>query len=372
VKSEKPTGKVARKAESRPTGKVAKKAESRPTGKVAKKATAKNSSAASTVRKATAQKTSRAHPSADEQLGVAPVRADLTKAPTKAAISAKLDPEKFRNALRAPIRDSGLPRRIAHGAVLPALLSEGRTDQLQAQLDWALEDRVPAYYLAESLLQSYLFVGFPRTINALSRLHEVTRSRRRDLGLAADSLNVPSEIPSLDRILGGPGDFGSALKGRRIRLAEGPPMHLESPGEGPGSFERYAREWWRRGSELCRSVYGSQYLRLRESLGRIHPELADWMVFEGYGKVLSRPVITPRERELWIVPLLMVQNVPEQLYSHIRGAKNLGVPMGRIRAVIWLASAVAGPDAFAEAHQMLAEIERRDGEQKQPRLRTVY
>lgn len=308
----------------------------------------------------------------DDARSPTPVRAELLRPPTREPLPPDLQASKLREALRGPIRDSGLPRRLAHGAILPAFVSEGRNDQLGEQLDWALEDRVPAYYLAESILQSYLFVGFPRTINALTRLHAVSGSRRRDLGLSADPLQVPGEIAALDRILGGPGEFGSALKGRRIRLAEGPPMHLESPGEGPGSFERYAREWWRRGVELCRTVYGSQYGRLRENLGRIHPELADWMVFEGYGKVLARPVITPRERELWIVPLLMAQNVPDQLYSHLRGAKNLGVPLGRIRAVVWLASAVTGPEVFATATEMLAEIERRseDGRESPTRLRS--
>ena len=287
------------------------------------------------------------------------IRADFSKPPTGKPLDRNLTGEKYRSALRKALRDSGLPRRLAHGALLPVLLSEGRHDQLRDQLDWALEDRVPAYYLAESFLQSYLFIGFPRTINALNILHEVNRSRRRSLGLAADQLNVPSEIPSLDRILGGPSDFGSSLKGRRIRLAEGPPMHLEAPGEGPGSFERYAREWWRRGNELCRSIYTDQFARLRENLGQVHPELADWMIFEGYGKVLSRPVIIPRERELWIIPLLMAQDVGEQLYSHLRGAINLEIPLSRIRAVIWLGGAVAGADIFHHASEMLDQVEKR-------------
>ncbi len=302
----------------------------------------------------------------------APSRANFNKPPFPQPLDPILEGEKVRNALRNVLRDSGLPRRIAHGAVMPALLATGRVEQLREMLDWALEERVPAFYLAESLLQSYLFVGFPRTINALAALHDVTQERRRGLGLAADPLHVPSEIPSLDRILGGPGEFGGgALKGRRIRLAEGPPMHLEAPSEGPGSFERYAREWWRRGSELCRAVYGGQYGRLRENLARIHPELSDWMVFEGYGKVLSRPVITPRERELWIIPLLMAQDVPEQLYSHLRGAKHLDVPMTRLRAVIWLASGIIGPESLEKANELLEEIESRE-DRREDRFRPVY
>jgi alkylhydroperoxidase/carboxymuconolactone decarboxylase family protein YurZ len=291
--------------------------------------------------------------------GLLDLRVDQRKPPTNSALSPKLTGEKYRAALREAVRDSGLPRRIAHGVVLSVLLGDSRIEQLREQLDWALEERVPAYYLAESFLQSYLFIGYPRTLNALGILHDVNRSRRRSLGLAADPLNVPSEVPSLDRILGGPSEFGPSLKGRRIRLAEGPPMHLEAPGEGPGSFERYAREWWRRGTDLCRVIYGTQFNHLRETLGRIHHELADWMIFEGYGKVLARPVITPRERELWILPLLLVQNVPDQFYSHLRGALNLEVPSTRLRAAFWVAAAVVGPEGFRYAISQLEELEER-------------
>lgn len=291
-------------------------------------------------------------------------RSDFRTPPLKKPLDATLTGEPYRSTLRAALRDSGLPRRIAHGALLPALLADGRMNQLREQIDWAIEDRVPAFYLAESFLQSYLFVGFPRVINALAMLHDVCRARRRSLGLASESLHVQTEIGSFDRILGGPTDFGMGIKGRRIRLAEGPPMHLEAPGEGPGSFERYAREWWRRGNELCQQVYGTQFERLRENLGRIHPELSDWLIFEGYGKVLARPVLTPRERELWIIPMLMVLDVPEQFFSHLRGARNLEVPTSRVQGALWLGSVVAGAQALERAFDRLEELERRDDERR--------
>ena len=291
-------------------------------------------------------------------------RTDFRIPPLKKPLDPTLTGEPYRSTLRAALRDSGLPRRIAHGAILPALLADGRMNQLREQIDWAIEDRVPAFYLAESFLQSYLFVGFPRVINALAMLHDVCRARRRSLGLASESLHVQTEIGSFDRILGGPTDFGMGIKGRRIRLAEGPPMHLEAPGEGPGSFERYAREWWRRGNELCQQVYGTQFDRLRENLGRIHPELSDWLIFEGYGKVLARPVLTPRERELWIIPILMVLDVPEQFFSHLRGARNLEVPISRIQGALWLGSMVAGAAALDRAFDRLEELDRRDDERR--------
>lgn len=324
------------------------------------KAAASRSKARAMKPETTVATTKRSTKSSGAPLG----RVDFRTPPLKKALDPTLSGEPYRSALRAALRDSGLPRRIAHGAILPALLADGRMNQLREQIDWAIEDRVPAFYLAESFLQSYLFVGFPRVINALAMLHDVCRARRRSLGLASESLHVQTEIGSFDRILGGPTDFGMGVKGRRIRLAEGPPMHLEAPGEGPGSFERYAREWWRRGNELCQQVYGTQFDRLRENLSRIHPELSDWLIFEGYGKVLARPVLTPRERELWIIPMLMVLEVPEQFYSHLRGARNLEVPASRVQGALWLGSLVAGAAALERALDRLEELERRDEERR--------
>ncbi len=56
----------------------------------------------------------------------------------------------------------------------------------------------------------------------------------------------------------------------------------------------------------------------------VSPELSDWMIDEGYGKVLSRPGPTELEREIASVVFLAISDHPVQLYSHIRGAKNLG------------------------------------------------
>ncbi|MEZ4650756.1 MAG: hypothetical protein R3E97_18630 [Candidatus Eisenbacteria bacterium] len=96
------------------------------------------------------------------------------------------------------------------------------------------------------------------------------------------------------------------------------------------------------------------------------------MVFEGYGRSSRGRSSRRGNGSSGSIPLLLVQDVPDQLYSHLRGAKNLGVPMSRIRAVLWLASAIAGPTRFAEANEMLDEIERREAAQREDRLRNVY
>ena len=48
------------------------------------------------------------------------------------------------------------------------------------------------------------------------------------------------------------------------------------------------------------------------------------MVTEGYGKVLGRAGLDLATRELCIVALLAPQDAGPQLYSHLRGALNVG------------------------------------------------
>lgn len=114
-------------------------------------------------------------------------------------------------------------------------------------------------------------------------------------------------------------------------------------------------EWPRRGEQVCVQVYGGQYARLRESVARLHPDLEQWMLVEGYGKVLGRPGLALRARELCIVAILVVQRAPRQLYAHMRGALNAGAAPAEVEESIHLASAYA-PEARAAALETWGEV----------------
>ena len=133
---------------------------------------------------------------------------------------------------------------------------------------------VPAAWVEELLLQSYLFAGFPRALNA-------TREWRRASGRAA---------PHAD--------------------------------EGTD----YARHdaWRARGEDTCAVVYGASYARLRDNIRALHPALDAWMVVEGYGKVLARPALDLLRRELCIVATCAVARQDRQLHAHLQGALNAG------------------------------------------------
>jgi 4-carboxymuconolactone decarboxylase len=83
---------------------------------------------------------------------------------------------------------------------------------------------------------------------------------------------------------------------------------------------------WRTDGEVtCAAVYGSMYGRLRENIRDLHPLLDEWMVTEGYGKVLSRPGLDLARRELCIVAACAASKQDRQLHSHLHGALNVGV-----------------------------------------------
>jgi alkylhydroperoxidase/carboxymuconolactone decarboxylase family protein YurZ len=90
----------------------------------------------------------------------------------------------------------------------------------------------------------------------------------------------------------------------------------------------------KRGKALCRRIYGPVYGRMIAKMESFHPDLAEWILADGYGKVLSRPVLSIRERELIIVAVLAALKLPKQLESHVRGALRVGATRGEVTAML--------------------------------------
>jgi len=157
---------------------------------------------------------------------------------------------------------------------------------VRKEIDSALAAGVAAAALHEALLQSYLFVGYPRAINALIALADARGTDRPD----PDTLRDAS-----------PADLAV---------------------------------WRERGERLCRQIYGESTVRLQANIAALHPDLADWMVVEGYGKVLSRPQLGPRERELAVLGILAADVQLRQLESHVRGALRVGATPDEARDAV--------------------------------------
>jgi len=159
--------------------------------------------------------------------------------------------------------------------------ARGREPALQRAIRSAVRVGVTPARLDEALLQLIPFTGYARTINAFAVLQDL--------------------VPHAPRSLAGKGGLR------------------------------------RRGEALCRRIYGPVYGKMIERMRRFHPDLADWILEDGYGKVLSRPVLTTVERELLVVAVLATLDVPAQLKSHQLGARRVGADEGQIRAMLRLA-----------------------------------
>jgi 4-carboxymuconolactone decarboxylase len=107
--------------------------------------------------------------------------------------------------------------------------------------------------------------------------------------------------------------------------------------------------WRRLGAALCRRVYGPNYARLVSAVRGLHPDLAAWMIEQGYGRVLSRPGLSARARELVTVAVLASLARERQLVSHLIGARRLGSSTAEVARALraGLRGAAARPRAVA-------------------------
>jgi 4-carboxymuconolactone decarboxylase len=190
-------------------------------------------------------------------------------------------------------------RRLIRVAAIIAGGSEGEVRDALADA----ESNVPATWIEELLLQTYLFAGFPRALNAF-------REWRRRIPAPPES-----GAPAID-----------------------------------------VAEWERRGRETCRAVYGRMYDKLRHNIEALHPALDSWMIVEGYGKVLSRPGLDLPRRELCIVAACVASGQERQLHSHLHGALNVGVPAAVVRESLDALQPVVGGDRLAAARLLFERV----------------
>ncbi len=173
-----------------------------------------------------------------------------------------------------------------------ALLAGGDEPAVRAALAVA-NDVVRPEWVEEVVLQTYLFAGFPRALNA-------AREWRRISGRPAPR---EDELESYDV------DAMTA-----------------------------------RGEATCATVYGPFYERLRVNIRDLHPALDSWMIVEGYGKVLGRPQLDLARRELCVVAACAVAQQDRQLHSHLHGALHAGASASVISAALDVIADLLPPD----------------------------
>jgi 4-carboxymuconolactone decarboxylase len=167
-------------------------------------------------------------------------------------------------------------------------------------------DQVDPSRVDEVILQSYLFAGFPRTLNA-------ARIWRAISGIVAPSGDPDAEL-------------------------------------------RNSSDWVERGEQTCSVVYGESYEMLRANIRALHPALDSWMITDGYGKVLSRPGLDLRTRELCIVAACASSAQQRQLHSHLHGALNAGASVGEVEAALDSLSDLIEAEELARYRSLLSHV----------------
>jgi 4-carboxymuconolactone decarboxylase len=177
--------------------------------------------------------------------------------------------------------------------------------QMRAVMSDAI-DEVDPIAVEEIILQSYLFAGFPRALNA-------ARAWRAVSGRTAPATDNEAAVEDL-------------------------------------------AVWRERGEETCAIVYGDHYEKLRRNIRELHPALDEWMIVDGYGKVLSRSGVDLRTRELCVVAACAVAGQQRQLHSHLHGALNAGASSGEISAVFDALTDLISRDDLLRYRQLLHKV----------------
>src|SRR5690242_9408268 len=210
---------------------------------------------------------------------------------------------------RRPVDDrtmSVLDEQTAALVRVAAAVARGDVSALEARLTAARDAGVPPLWIEELLLQSMLVVGYP-------------------LALVA---------------------FGV------WRAVNGSPPPPPAPASGAGALAHADWEAWAaRGIAVCRAVYGRAFHKLLLNLRALHPALEDLVLVDAYGKVIGRPGLDLKRRELTTIAAIAVLGTAQQLHSHLRGALNTGATPEEVEAVL----ALVDGDLDAEKRRVAAE-----------------
>ena len=188
---------------------------------------------------------------------------------------------------------------------LAAVLAAGTEREMRASLESAAQSPVDPHWVEELILQTHLFAGFPRTLNGM-------RLWRRASNRTAETSDFEESLSAL---------------------------------------------WTSRGERTCEEVYGHLYRRLRANIRSLHPALDTWMI-DLYGRVLGRPGLDLKRRELCIVAACAALEQDRQLHSHLHGAINAGASPGEVDETLRIVSPRIGPEASNRYTLLWARVRR--------------
>eukprot|EP00292_Cryptomonas_paramecium_P009196 CAMPEP_0113682074 /NCGR_PEP_ID=MMETSP0038_2-20120614/12412_1 /TAXON_ID=2898 /ORGANISM="Cryptomonas paramecium" /LENGTH=256 /DNA_ID=CAMNT_0000601005 /DNA_START=37 /DNA_END=807 /DNA_ORIENTATION=+ /assembly_acc=CAM_ASM_000170 len=154
---------------------------------------------------------------------------------------------------------------------------------------------------AEIILQIHTLAGFPRSINALIRVEQV--------GMCPIAAKEIEENQDLGK-------------------------------------------WQKDGLDTMDAVYGSVSDKMLRNFKGMHPLLELMLVEHAYGRILSRPLVSLRVRELATLAVTAGMNLPVQMFTHLRGCLRTGATREEVVSVVEATGLVWGPAALTKARHI--------------------
>jgi len=189
--------------------------------------------------------------------------------------------------------------------VVAAALNEATEAGMVEQFHDARRAGTSAVWLEELVLEAALFVGYPRALVAAAAFRQV------------------------EPAIGDPGDAAD--------------------------YDKW-QDWKARGEATGRRIYGANYDKLHRNLGLLHPAIEAWIVLDGYGRSISRPGLDLMRRELCAIAMLVAQNTPKQLHSHLRGALNNGASEADVDEALTLLAPLVPPARAKAAFELWRDV----------------
>ncbi len=209
----------------------------------------------------------------------------------------------------------GIEARTRHLVSLAVNVAQGNEKESRRLLNTALGSQINLEEADEIMLMTALFAGVPRCLNGLRWV--------------TDSLGRLSPEARKDQL----------AVAREAREAE-----VEHPEIA--------------GARTFAAVYGEAAETVREAIAERHSFFETWVVECAYGRILSRPGLDLKTRELCAVAVLTVLELPVQLWGHMKGALNAGAKPGEVEAVISLVSLYCDSieEAMAMCHRLTPSV----------------
>src|SRR5213083_27074 len=217
----------------------------------------------------------------------------------------------MRNVKVSVEKPTGLDPQTLALVRIAAATATGDEARLRDRMIAARAVHVPPQWVDELLLQSFLNVGYPLALVAFG----VWR------GLAGPVLE--------------------SEKGEPIAHPE---------------WER----WTKRGVVACNEVYGRTYHKLMLNLRALHPAIEPLVVVDAYGKILSRPGLDTKRRELCTLAAIAMLRADRQLHAHMRGALNTGSTREEVDAVLALVEPDLDPARALRVWELWADVRKRN------------